>query len=264
LPEGARHATVIDVSEGFIRIHRVRDAARLVGEVGEIGRGTEAARRHLIDGLLGLLGCAIGGMAHDTGYGRGLKAGIAQATLAGFDRDIIEVFQAHHTQGSDINPFHRAVMRLGDGAGQVFTSTSREIVATADWDGSAWVNEYVRPAHVDHFMGSVRRVGKTACMGCGFMRAAGDQPFSEEDREVLHLVHVGVGQFFEAPSPRALLAPRVRDTLDVLVSGATDKEIAAKLGISPHTVRQYVKSILRAYGVSSRAQLIARAAPRRP
>jgi len=52
--------------------------------------------------------------------------------------------------------------------------------------------------------------------------------------------------------------PRMRDTLDVLLLGATDKEIAAELGISPHTVRQYVKAILRAYGVSGRGQLIAR------
>lgn len=253
------------MSEQFIRVHRVRAAVRLVGEVGEIGFGTEAARRHLVDGLLGLLGCAIGGAVHDTGYGPGLKAGIAEATLAGFDRQIIDVFQAHHTQGSDFNPFHGAVMqRLGGSIDQVFTSTNSEIVAGDEWDGSVWINEYVRPARVDHFVGSVRKIGKNACMGCGFMRAAGDRPFSEEDREVLDLVHLGVGRFFAAPSPRALLAPRERDTLDVLLSGAPDKEIAAQLGISPHTVRQYVKSILKAYGVSSRAQLIARAAARKP
>jgi DNA-binding CsgD family transcriptional regulator len=253
------------VAEQFIRVFRARAAIRLVGEVREIGTGTEAGRRHLVDGLSALLGCAVGGAVRDTSYGPGLKAGIAEATLTGFDREIIDVFQTHHTRGSDFNPFHGALMRrLGTTVDEVITSTDSEMVARKEWDGSAWINEYVRPARVDHFVGSVRLLGRAECMGFGFMRAAGDRPFSEEDREVLHLVHLGVGRFFPAPSPRTLLAPRVRDTLDVLLSGATDKEIAAKLRISPHTVRQYVKSILRAYGVSSRAQLIATVAVKKP
>lgn len=231
----------------------------LVGEVREIGMG-EPARRHLVDGLLGLLGCAVGGVVYDVCYGPGLKGGIAEATLSGFDGDIIEVFSAHHTRGSDFNPFHRAVMhRLADHHEELLTSTNGDIVPGAAWDGSAWLNDYARPARVDHFVGSVRKIGERSCIGCGFMREAGDQPFTDEDREVLHLVHLGVGRFFEGPSPRALLTARMRDTLDVLLLGASDKEIAAQLGISPHTVRQYVKAILRAYGASSRGQLIARA-----
>lgn len=253
------------MGEQSIRIHRARAAVCLVGEVGEIGRGTEAARRHLLEGLLGLLGCAIGAAVHDTSYGLGLKGGIAEATLAGFDRRIMDVFQAHHTQGSDFNPFHGAVMRrLGGGAGEMLTSTNSDLVPAREWDGSVWINEYARPARVDHFLGTMRRIGGAASHGCGFMRAAGDRPFSEEDREVLHLVHLGVGRLFDAPSPRARLAPRAREALDVLLTGATDKEIAGQLGISPHTVRQYVKSILSAHGVSSRSQLIARVAGRMP
>jgi DNA-binding CsgD family transcriptional regulator len=233
---------------------------RLVGEVREIGAGTEAARRHLLDGLLALLGCVVGGVVRDVRYGPGLKGGIAEATLAGFDREIIDVFRSHHVEGSDFNPFHGALMReLDPRVDAVATHTHGDVVPSREWDGSAWINEYVRPARVDHFVASVRTVGEHSCMGCGFMRAAGDRPFSDEDREVLHLVHLGVGRFFHEPSPRARLSPRARATLDVLVTGATDKEIAAQLAISPHTVRQYVKAILKAYGVSNRGQLIARA-----
>jgi DNA-binding CsgD family transcriptional regulator len=253
------------VGDPFIRVHRVRAAVRLVGEVGEIGVRTEAGRRHLVDGLRGLIGCAIGGAVRDTRYGVGLKGGVAEATLTGFDRQSMDVFRARHTRGSDFNPFYGAVMRrLGGSMDEVFTSTNTEIVAGHEWDGSVWVNEYARPARVDHFIGTVKKVGKTECVGCAFMRAVGDRPFSEEDREVLHLVHIGTGSLFDMPSPRAGLSPRMRDTLDVLLTGATDKEIAARIAISPHTVRQYVKSILKAYGVSSRAQLIAREAARKP
>jgi DNA-binding NarL/FixJ family response regulator len=55
------------------------------------------------------------------------------------------------------------------------------------------------------------------------------------------------------------LSPRMKDTLGELLTGAADKEIAERLGLSVHTVREYVKSVLHAFGVSSRAELIARA-----
>jgi DNA-binding CsgD family transcriptional regulator len=241
-----------------MRVSRARAAVRVVGEVRELGPRTEAGRRHLVEELLLLLGCAIGGVVWDEGYGPGLKRGIVQATLAGFDRQIMDVFNTHHTQGSDYNPFHGAAMRMmREAPDHVFTRSNAELVARRDWDGSEWINEYVRPARVDHFISSLRMVGPTSVIGCGFMRAAGDQPFSDEDRDVLHLVHLGVGRFFDAPAAGPRLAPRVREVLAVLLTGAGDKEIAARLGLSPHTVRQYVKTILKAYGVSSRAQVIA-------
>jgi len=240
---------------GLIRVEKVRAAMRLVGEVHELGATTEEGRQHLIDELLKLIGAAIGGAVYDTGYAPGMKGGITGATLAGFDQEIMEVFSTHHTEGSDFNPYHRAVMKRTRGTSDgIFTATDEHLVAREEWTGSLWINEYVRPARVDHFLGSMRIVGKAAGMGFGLMRASGDSPFNEEDCEVLHLVNLGVGPFFDASAPK--LAPRLQQTLDVLVTGATDKEIAQELGISPHTVRQYVKVLLRAFDVSNRAQLI--------
>jgi DNA-binding CsgD family transcriptional regulator len=254
---GARAGGAAGGTCATIRADRARAAALLAAEVREIGAGTEEARQHLVNGLLRLLGCAIGGAVYDTSYGTGLKRGIAQATLAGFDREIMDVFQTHHTQGSDYNPFHGAVMRrLATAPAAVLTSSNSEMVARGDWDGSEWINEYVRPARVAHFICTIRIVRDHAAIGCGLMRAAGDPPFTAEDCEVLHLVHLGVGRLFV--ERQAELPPRVRETLEVLLTGAGDKEIAGELGISPHTVRQYVKVILKAYGVESRAQLIAR------
>jgi DNA-binding CsgD family transcriptional regulator len=54
------------------------------------------------------------------------------------------------------------------------------------------------------------------------------------------------------------LPPRQSQTLDLLLAGLGDKEIADRLGISPHTVNHYTKAIYRRFGVRSRATLIAR------
>ena len=52
------------------------------------------------------------------------------------------------------------------------------------------------------------------------------------------------------------LSPRLRETLDCLLAGSSEKGIAQELRISPHTVHGYVKLIYRHFQVKSRAQLL--------
>ena len=60
-------------------------------------------------------------------------------------------------------------------------------------------------------------------------------------------------------SPDALsLSPRQRQTLQHLLDGSGEKQIAARLGVSPHTVHHYVKVLYRHFDVSSRSELLAR------
>lgn len=54
------------------------------------------------------------------------------------------------------------------------------------------------------------------------------------------------------------LSRRATQTLDELLGGASEKEIADRMGLSAHTVHQYVKTVYRAFGVRSRAELMAR------
>jgi DNA-binding CsgD family transcriptional regulator len=54
------------------------------------------------------------------------------------------------------------------------------------------------------------------------------------------------------------LAPRLRQTLNHLLDGDSEKQVAYKLNLSPHTVHVYVKSLYRRFNVSSRAELMSR------
>jgi DNA-binding CsgD family transcriptional regulator len=57
-------------------------------------------------------------------------------------------------------------------------------------------------------------------------------------------------------APRALTR-REHETLQLLMTDASEKAIAARLGISAHTVHDHVKRVYRKLGVSSRPALMA-------
>ena len=54
------------------------------------------------------------------------------------------------------------------------------------------------------------------------------------------------------------LAPRERDVVRAIARGSSTPDIAAELCLSPHTVRDYIKSVFEKVGVSSRGELIAK------
>jgi DNA-binding NarL/FixJ family response regulator len=78
--------------------------------------------------------------------------------------------------------------------------------------------------------------------------------FHEELGRLIGLVLVPAGD----PYSPTKLPPRVRQTLACLLEGDSQKEVAARLGLSWETVHQYVKALYRHYRVASRAELLAR------
>ena len=68
-------------------------------------------------------------------------------------------------------------------------------------------------------------------------------------------------QLMEGKPPLASgesLSRRQRQTLELLLTGNAEKQIANHLSISRHTVHVYVKSLYKRFGVCSRAELLAR------
>jgi LuxR family maltose regulon positive regulatory protein len=61
------------------------------------------------------------------------------------------------------------------------------------------------------------------------------------------------------PSPAPNLSPRELDVLRMIAEGLTDREMAAQLGLSDHTVHRHASNLLAKLGVSSRAAAVAAA-----
>jgi len=61
---------------------------------------------------------------------------------------------------------------------------------------------------------------------------------------------------------RTSLTPAQLRVYDLLVQGLIEKEVAAQLGISVHTVHDHVKAIYKTFSVSTRGELVSRWATR--
>jgi DNA-binding NarL/FixJ family response regulator len=60
------------------------------------------------------------------------------------------------------------------------------------------------------------------------------------------------------------LSPRLRQTLDAILAGLAEKQIALSLGVSRTTAHEYVGALYRHFDVSSRGELMAYFLRRRP
>lgn len=97
-------------------------------------------------------------------------------------------------------------------------------------------------------------------------RAAGASGFVSKDwaaHDVAMAVRtVGNGSTVFTPrseQPPAPLSERERDVLSLMASGATNKEIARRLYLSPHTVKEHTSSLYRKLRVRNRAEAVRRA-----
>ncbi len=97
-------------------------------------------------------------------------------------------------------------------------------------------------------------------------RAAGASGFIAKDRpaaEIATAVRViatgrEVFPVEEAPSGPPLTG-RERDVLELVARGATNREIAGELFLSPHTVKEHTSALYRKLGVRNRAEAVQRA-----
>jgi DNA-binding CsgD family transcriptional regulator len=87
--------------------------------------------------------------------------------------------------------------------------------------------------------------------------------FTQRQRLLVDLFHAEMTWVYHpdlllASRDAESLSPRERQTLEHLLAGHSEKQIASRLKLSPNTVHHYVKSLHRHFGVSSRSELLAR------
>jgi len=105
------------------------------------------------------------------------------------------------------------------------------------------------------------RISDTTARACG---ASGfvpkDWPAADIARAV-RMVALGMALFEPPPAAFAQIAltGREREVLERVAGGATNREIAAALHLSPHTVKEHTSALYRKLGVRNRAEAVQRA-----
>jgi two-component system response regulator DesR len=109
--------------------------------------------------------------------------------------------------------------------------------------------------------GRISAEAAAACGAAGFVPK--DWPAADIARAV-RMIGLGMSMFEpEATGPaatgRSSLTPREREVLELVATGATNREIAASLHLSPHTVKEHTSSLYRKLEARNRADAVLRA-----
>jgi DNA-binding CsgD family transcriptional regulator len=248
----------------MIRAGDVRQLFRLMNECREIRDAGQRPSRHFLRGLREIVrsevclhmqasrvradSTPIFHAVDDLGWG------------SESDRDRVYSYVTDRNLGDD--PLCAALLRR---PGRVVTLARADVMTTAAWVRTEVHNDVHRPSGVDDSVLSMRRNAPDPEEAAVLVlkRTCNATPFGEEERELVALAHAESEWIFEEPGSKLTeqdgFSPRERETLALLLTGTSEKCVAARLGLSRHTVHDYVKAIYKKLGVASRAELMARA-----
>lgn len=248
-----------------VRLRDMRDIHRLIAECCELGADAAAWQQHMLAGCLRLVDAQVG----MTGGGRWLGPDDVFEPLSFQDRgwstvaerNVFLHYMTTHGPSRDI-AFHALYPLRGR---RLVHRTRRELIDDATWYGSDQFNEYHRVSRIDDFINSMCQVPGAASevTVLGIYRAVGKAPFCARESRMMRIFHdelAGKCQtvLARATAPRRpALSPRMRQTLERLLQGHSEKQLARLLGISRPTAHQYVTALYRHFEVASRSELMA-------
>jgi DNA-binding NarL/FixJ family response regulator len=109
-------------------------------------------------------------------------------------------------------------------------------------------------------MSGAGRISNQAARAAGAFGFVSKEWSARDLAQAARMVGLGMELFATDPgeTPDAL-SPREREVLGMIAAGATNKEIAERLFLSPHTVKDHTSALYRKVGARNRAEAILRA-----
>lgn len=246
-----------------LRLDDIRRAFRLLGDCRDLGHDRAAWTRRAVAGLREEFGAylAIGSFIERT-FEEALQTGKTLFDL-GYEsaRDREAWLGLLRSGRNEVYGTVRALYRQP--ASTVIVRSRDQLVPDHEWLRSAERNEDRMGLHQDETLISQYWYGPPRHLIFSINRATGDRKFDGSERAFLRLfvqeLHAlaGTALTFDEAGHFAGLTPRARQVLDALLEGDAEKQIAARLGVSRHTVHDFVKALYRRFGVTSRGELLA-------
>ena len=236
-----------------LRVRDVRAVIRLLREICELGEDPRVWRIHMLERLQFLIGSAFqSSYAAPLPFNQNNVAMIHHVCLG-----CSEICQRYIAEGdvseNPMTPF------IASRSHTRFTCTRQQMCPDGAWYGSDLFNGMYRRLGWDDVLVSIVGLPGRGCFsGMGFTRERGDRSFDGRERRLVHLLHMELGEFWrdKTPALEASLAPRLPRGARLLRRGFGEKEIAAELCLSKHTIHDYVKELYTRFDVSSRYELL--------
>lgn len=251
---------------GRLRLSDVRAVFRLVGECRELGADAQAWRRHMLHGLRRLTGAqlALCMVIHDLGTeAERIAEPLDDGFLDDAGRALWGDYQRDNAQRTD--PFHARY--YGRYTGALLTKSLDAVVDMPQWRRCRHYNDYVRACGLDDRITSSAQLPppqSAATQVIVLHRAAEDGRYPQRLERLVHLFHEELlpllGRQLALPGMPADrdLPQQMRKVLLHLLIGTSQKQVAASMGLSAHTVNRHVQRLYQRFGVHSRGELMFR------
>lgn len=248
--------------DGLVTPEDAAQVIEIVGEACAMEGPAEIARRHVMNRLCELIDADFWtwGIAADLRPGC-LPAWILQLHGGFTDEQFAKFMQAqeHPDLARLTEPFGRLVQQSGRHVTRLRQQTDPEDFFSRSGAFELWAEADVAPGIM-----SCRRVDATTLASVTIHRRMSRPLFAERESRLAHIVLSEIPWLYPRGLPASdvgrvpRLSPRKRTVLLLLVIGQTRREIAAHLGLSEHTVNDYVKDVFSTFGVRSQAQLVSK------
>jgi DNA-binding CsgD family transcriptional regulator len=241
-----------------LQAREIRGIFRLLGEIRELGTHPDAWRNHLARNLCSLIDykvciCAEQFLSPENPH----ETYLVGMVDWGWSGEESKSFYRYLSDGEIAqDPLHKATIQLTHRA---FTRRRRDLVDDEAWYSSPTTINARRSANIDDLIYSrwpiyVRGWGDVILLH----RSWGDVPFSARDRLILSFLHRELGRIWKIGNGLGPeLTPRLRQTLELTSQGFSEKEMAQRLGLSAHTVHDFLRRLYRQFGVTNRGELLA-------
>lgn len=254
-------------NEGALRHEDFRAAYYLLGECSELGQSAEAWSAHLYRGLERLLGIHLG-IFFEGG------PAMAQGNEPIGNQDQVLVYGQPHRNvtgvmrdywlygGAKNDPTLPAWSTTRDA---VATRARHELATDRSWYQSLAYNEFYARTQSDQMLLTRCPAQNNRALLMNFWRPRGLSAFDKREIALTHLLTTEIAGLLAEGRLRGLharpgaLPPRRRQVLAMLCQGLSERDIAAQLGISPHTVHNHIQALHKHFQASTHGQLLATA-----
>jgi DNA-binding CsgD family transcriptional regulator len=252
---------------GKSQMVRARDVARLIrlaNELDEVSSDRGARMQHVAQSAARLFNAKLGAIGFGDGFlPRGQPRFTCSIGGGWLEASEQAAFVRYLAGDLAVDP---CIPLMARNLRPLFTVRRRQLVDDRTWYATPHVADDRKKAGVDDVVYSFQRLNKTGSVqAIAIHRPWNDAiMFTDEDRVLLRLLHMAVSRKVNiAPRqtrPARLareLSPRLRQTLERLLLGESEKQIAAAFGLSRHTVHGYIKSIYSHFDAANRGELLA-------